>query len=462
MNRYKSSLDAEATLQTVLEKKTGDFMVPIVRLVQKQSVASLLLLVAIFIALLCANLFATDPIQALGQAQIGFVFHKASFVLPIQEWVNSGLMTLFFFLLGLEIKREILVGELRNPGYINFVLAASLGGMVVPALLYIAITYTTPGALHGWAIPMATDTAFAIGVLAVLARRISAGVSIFLVAFAIFDDIGAILVVALFYSHGINSAMLICAALTFIALLATNTLGFRKGSVFAILGVMLWVFMHESGIHATLTGILVAIAIPAKARITQTGMIHRIREVLFRFESNVKTQKNILESSQQHALTEEMEKSIMAASTPLRRWEVSLITPIAIIALPVFALFNAGITFSEALMEEAMRSPVMWGVMVGLVIGKPLGISLFCYIAYRFGIGRLPPHVSAAEIFGVGILGGVGFTMSVFITTLSFEKAPQFLEPAKLGIMLAAPICALGALGFLYWVSRHRTGDVSD
>ena len=260
---------SEKTLQSFLESRVEKFFTPLENFIYKQTTAALFLLMATIVALVLVNSPWHSLTQAITHFEAGLVFHDWQFLLPLKEWVSSGLMALFFFLIGLELKRETLAGRLRNPQQISLIILAALGGMVLPALIYWSFNHGSPGA-HGWAIPMATDTAFAIGVLALLAKKVSYGVSIFLTAMAIFDDIGAIAVISVFYAHDIQINFLIWSGITLVLLMAVNTSGVRSGWVYVILGVTLWVFVFHSGIHATLAGLLLAITIPARTRLGQT------------------------------------------------------------------------------------------------------------------------------------------------------------------------------------------------
>lgn len=441
---------SEKTLQSFLESRVEKFFTPLENFIYKQTTAALFLLIATIIALVLANSPWNDLTQAIAHFEAGVVFHHWQFLLPLKEWISSGLMALFFFLIGLELKRETLAGRLRNPQQISLIIMAALGGMVLPALIYWAFNHGTPGA-HGWAIPMATDTAFAIGVLALLARKVSYGVSIFLMAMAIFDDIGAIAVISVFYAHDIQIDFLIWSSLTLVILMAVNAAGVRNGWVYAALGVILWACVFHSGIHATLAGLLLAIAIPARTRLGQTRFLEEIRGLLSIFEKeqgerHIKgLDARILGAEHQHHLTTDIEDTIRDSSTPLQRWETFLIYPIGIIVLPLFALFNAGVSLSMTEMAVAFHSPVTQGIVAGLVIGKPVGVCLLVFAGLKMKIGRLPEGMGFSEVAGAGMLAGIGFTMSLFVTALSFEHAPHLVDDAKIGILAASVISALAA-----------------
>lgn len=316
--------------------------------------------------------------------------------LTMHEWINDCLMALFFFLVGLEIKREMLVGELASLQKAALPIAAALGGMVVPALLYVALNGTGPGA-RGWGIPMATDIAFALGVVALIGPRIPVALRIFLAAVAIVDDIGAVLVIAIFYSSSIAWAGLAFAAALVAMLLLLNRAGVRHAAPYLVLGIALWIAVLASGIHATIAGVLLAMTIPARA------------------------------SSSESSLLEKLEQALHA--------------PVAFLIVPLFALANAGVRIGGA-SSSGLSLPVLGGVVIGLVLGKPLGISLASWLAVRTRIAALPDSVSWRLLQGVSWLGGIGFTMSLFVGALAFADE-ALLDSAKIGVLLASCVAAL-------------------
>lgn len=453
-NRSKKN-HRDRLLQTLLERSVGEMFSPLENFIRKQTTAALLLVIATVIALILANLPLNNPIAHISEKELGFLFSDGQFTMPLSEWINSGLMALFFFILGLEIKRSVMAGKLHDPRNVSLVIIAAIGGMVVPGMLYALLNYGGEGA-HGWAIPMATDTAFAIGILAILASRISAGISIFLAALAIFDDIGAILIIATFYTEQLHYASLLLALIPLTLLIGVNRMGITNGFIYAILGVILWAYVHASGIHATLAGLLLAFTVPAKTYLHQSSFIDKLRGLLDSFESNNnKPHAAMLSSESQHDLTEEMHRHMKIVSTPLQRWELLFINPVSIIVLPLFALFNAGIVLSGDTLMVALESSVMWGIVAGLVVGKPLGIILFSYIGIKLKAGRLPEGVSMTEVVGVGMVAGVGFTMSVFITNLAFTSNPELVDSAKFGILLASLLSACIAIVWLFFHSTE-------
>jgi len=330
---------------------------------------------------------------------------------PLHFWINDGLMALFFLLVGLEIKRETLVGELASFRKAALPIAAAFGGMIVPAGLYVVFNHGGPGA-SGWGMPMATDIAFALGVLALLGDRVPTSLKVFLAALAIADDIGAVLVIAFFYTAQISWPSLGVGGLFFVALLAANRAGARHLLIYAILGVGLWLAFLQSGIHATVAGVLLAITIPARQRATS-------RPVL--------------------------------TSNPMLRLEHALIPWNRYLIMPVFALANAGVALGAGAARSVV-APVSLGVICGLVIGKPIGIVLFSWLATRTRLAAMLDGIGWRQIVGVGMLGGIGFTMSLFIANLAFDEAPA-LETAKVGILVASVVS--GIAGAIVLVKRR-------
>ncbi len=349
------------------------------------------------IALAWANSPWWHSYEQLWALPLGFSAPSYMLSAPLHQWINDGLMAVFFFLVGLEIKREMLVGELASVRLAALPVAAAVGGMIVPALLYVALNAGGPGA-RGWGIPMATDIAFAIGVLSLLGTRVSPALKVFLTALAIVDDIGAVLVIAIFYSAGIAwDALAAGGALLLLSVLA-NRLGVRHLGVYLLVGVLLWGCFLASGVHATVAGVLLAMTIPSDA--AQEGR------------------------------------------SPLHRLERGLHVPVAFVIMPLFALSNAGVRLAESLPFAADGALVAGGIVLGLVLGKPLGITLASWLAVRAGAASLPAGAGWAGVRGVSWLGGIGFTMSLFIANLAFEGGP-LLNAAKLGILAASLIAGI-------------------
>lgn len=448
----------DAPLQTLIERRASRIFSPLEWLIRKQAAASVLLLFATVMALFLANSPWGDIPHSIAVVKAGIFLYDWELGFSIHTLVNDGLLSLFFLLLGLEIKREVIAGHLNEPRKVAFIVFAALGGMVVPALIYYTFNSGESGQA-GWAIPMATDTAFAIGVLALLAKRVSISVTIFLTALAIFDDIGAILVIAIFYAEYIDMLSLLWAALTFLLLAGANLVGVRNVWIYTLLGIVLWWFVHQSGLHATLAGLLIALTIPARSRISQRSFITIIREQILALENNTAVDNSILKSQTQHMQMANMENTVHSASTPLQQWNTVLENPIAIIVLPLFAFFNAGIQLSAATIGEAYTSSVTQGIIAGLVIGKPLGVVLFCLLAIKLRLGAMPEGITFKKLAGIGMLAGIGFTMSLFISILSFGDQVLLHEEAKIGILTGSVISAfLGSLWF-YFTNTEVNGE---
>lgn len=360
-------------------------------------------------------------------------------------------MVIFFFVVGLEIKRELLVGELSTAKKAALPVIAALGGMVVPALIFAAFNGGTASEC-GWGIPMATDIAFALGAVALMGKRVPFVLKIFLAALAIADDLGAVLVIAIFYTADIHAMMLLAAAGAFSLALLGNLLGVRSVLFYLLVGVLLWFFVLESGIHATIAGVLLAIAIPAKQRINADEFTDKARAFINEFTRQTHESKSVLANQQAQSAVRDLEISCEQVQTPLSRFENNLHLWVAFLIMPIFALANAGVTLQGNLGEMLMH-PTTMGVWIGLVVGKPVGITLFCWVACRLKLAQLPEGVGWFDILAIGAVAGIGFTMSLFVQGLAFSDATLAME-AKVGIFAASFLA--GTLGFLLF--RLRSG----
>jgi NhaA family Na+:H+ antiporter len=448
---------------STLEKGFASIVTPFQEFIRDQKTASLLLLSCTLIVLIIANSPLAEQYESLVETRIGIVLGGSDFVMSLRHWVNDGLMALFFFVLGLEIKRELLVGELREPARSIPVVAAAAGGMLVPALLFYALNHGGD-TIQGWAIPMATDTAFAIGILALLGTRIPAALTTFLLALAIIDDLGAVLVIALFYTGTISMLYLGSALGLLIVLVIFNLLGVRHPIVFFIGGSLVWLAMLGSGVHATLAGILVAMTVPARPARSPRAFVRRSRQLIDEFEEIDTSQEStspILAEPQKHNVVERLQETASQATTPLQLWERTLEHPVALFVLPLFALVNAGIAVEPAALQAHIADPLAMGIIVGLVVGKFAGISLATLAVLRLGLGQLPDGMLQHHIPGLGLLGGIGFTMSIFIAGLGFSSQPEQLLIAKTGILTASLIAGLaGYLWLRFGVPGHSSTHV--
>jgi NhaA family Na+:H+ antiporter len=373
------------------------------------------------------------------------------------HWIDDALMTLFFFTVGLEIKREMLVGELASIKKALLPVCAAIGGMVFPAGIYAALNYNTPAA-SGWGIPMATDIAFSLAVLAVLQMRIPLGLKVFLSAFAIADDLGAVLVIALFYTESIVWHYLLLSVLFLIGLAIANFFWIRWTLLYAILGVCIWFSIQGSGIHATVAGVIVAMFIPAKGKYDTDTFITEVDKRLQDFQCEPGSCGYTILMNPKHLnAAQGIEFACHDVQTPLQRLEHGLHSWIAYLILPLFALANAGFTLKGVHISTAISHPVTLGITLGLLLGKPLGITLFTYLAYKILKTPLPSGVNWSHIIGASILGGIGFTMSLFISSLSFTSH-EFIGYSKLGILVGSVVS--GVLGLI--VLRFRTTPQSE
>ncbi len=354
---------------------------------------------------------------------------------PLVLWVNDALMAIFFFVVGLELKREVVIGELSSFRKAILPAMAALGGIVIPVLIFWTLNRNNPAALEGWAIPMATDIAFAIGVLALVGKRAPLTLAVFLTALAIVDDIGAILVIAIVYTEQLDFMML-GVGLGLVALLFLYAkMGGRGLIIYMVLGGFTWLAIYLSGIHATIAGVLVALTIPVRTKIDARDFSEWMRKLLDWFDSETEGNGKCVPTSVQRTALFEMNRAIEHADSPLHRLEHILHPWVAFLIMPIFALSNAGIIINPKLLG-ALFSPLALGIILGLFLGKPLGILAFTWIGSRLKLGHLPKGVNWRHILGAGVLAGMGFTMSIFITTLAFSPGAH---AQLLGFKLASP-----------------------
>ncbi len=415
---------------------------PFQEFTRRESASGMVLLACTALALAWANSPWADNYQHLWEVPIVVGVGDFAIRESLHHWINDGLMAVFFFLVGLEIKREVLVGELASRRRAMLPMAAALGGMVVPALLYTTVNAGGPGTA-GWGIPMATDIAFALGVLALLGPRVPLALKVFLAALAIVDDIGAVLVIALFYTADLSLPALLGAGAVFALLLTGNAIGVRHPAPYALLGLALWVAFLESGVHATVSGVLLAFTIPARTRIDAGEFLARGRKALDGFAAAGVTGADVLTSRAHQEAVLDLETAAEAAQAPLQKLEDKLHGVVAFGIMPLFALANAGVSLSGGI--EELATPIPLGIVLGLVLGKPLGITLFAWLATRLHLAEQSDDVTWSMIHGAGWLGGIGFTMSLFIAGLAFTDGEP-LDRAKLGILTASVIA--GGVGY--------------
>jgi len=445
-----------------LEPLFGRILSPFEQFLRRTTAGGIVLIATTAIALALASVFGADALHHFMERPFGVSAGPVRRLeLSLHHWVNDGLMALFFLVVGLELKREILVGELSSLKDAALPVFAAAGGMFVPALIYSAFNTGTPAA-SGWGIPMATDIAFAVGILVLLAQRIPRNLVIFLTALAIADDLGAVLVIAAFYTQDLDYRALTAAGVVFALLVLLNRGGVRKAMPYVLLGIPLWVALFHSGVHATLAGVLLALTIPAFPAHTPARFERSVEELLDALRADrrdVSTPDDPLTNRRMTWIAETMERASAAVQSPLQRIEHGLTPWVTFVVVPVFALANAGIDLTNVSWREALSGPVTVGVVAGLLIGKFAGISLFSWVAVTLGLARLPSGVGWAHILGAAWLAGIGFTMSLFIAQLAFGDA-ELVEQAKLGILLGSAASALVGVAWLYAVGSAQRQNV--
>lgn len=418
---------------------------------------ALLLIGAALLALLLANSPWAEFYQQALELPISvgagdFVTEK-----PLLLWVNDGLMGIFFFHVGLEIKRELRHGELSSLRKAALPAVAAVGGMLIPALLYVALNRGGPGA-EGWGVPMATDIAFALGVLALLGERVPVGLRIFLTALAIVDDIGAVLVIAVFYTDTVSVVSLSIAACLYVAAISFNLMRVANPVAYFLLGTAVWFAFLKSGVHATIAALLMAFTIPVTAKSGGRRLIEHLERELGEFKRLVRIDGADINSPRQQEILDDMAIQIESASSPLLRLEHALVPVVSFLVLPTFALANAGVSLGEGALRS-VSDPIALGIIIGLFVGKPLGVTLFSWIAVRAGIADLPQGVSWRGMFGVSVLAGIGFTMSLFISGLAF--GPGLGEVAKMGILSGSLISGVVGWALLYTATEESDAPQS-
>lgn len=430
------------------ERTLDRLVTPFEEFIHRQTTSGMILLATSFLAVVLANSPFRDAYLHLTHAPVAFQIGGAALQMSWQHLVNEGLMVFFFFVVGLEIKREIRVGELSEPRKAFLPAIAAMGGMLGPAVFYWFLNPSGEAA-RGWGIPMATDIAFCVSALVLLGRHVPVALTIFLVSLAIVDDIGAVIVIAIFYTQSIHLPSLGWAAAVFAILVSFNLSGVRRGLPYALTGILLWLFLLKSGLHATIAGVLVAFCIPARAHFSPDLFCSSLEELIARYRGSCRIDENVLSNTELQSVINRMDDEIRLADSPLRRMEDRMHLPVALLVIPIFALTNAGIDMEWGSIEATLRHPVTLGVVSGLFLGKMAGIFLFSWAGIRLGLVSLPAAVTIRHVLGVGFLGGIGFTMSIFIAELSFPGNPEFLRMAKSGIVLASLLSALTGILWL-------------
>ncbi len=410
-------------------------LITIDRFINKEALSGILLFIATVAAVIVANSSWGQSYYDLWHMPLGMNLGVHSISMSLTYWIDDGLMALFFLMVGLEIKREMLIGELSSISKASFPIIAAIGGMLIPALVYVGLNPDNP---LGFGIPMATDIAFALGILMLLGSKVNPAVKLFLVALAVVDDLGAVLVVATVYTAEIHTEYFLHAGFIYLLIWALNFKGVTKLTPYLILGVFLWVYIHAIGIHATIAGVLLAFAIPIKSKINEKRFIDESRKDVDEFEKYM-DEIPILNHHQIDNL-ENIAYNYDKVQNPLVRLEHNLHGLSAFFIMPLFAFSNAGVLIDFTTVNANLS--IVLGVIFGLLIGKPIGIFGFTYLANKFKIVKKPDNISWNEILSVGFLGGIGFTMSIFITHLAFADE-NIISAVKLGVFIASFMAAI-------------------
>ena len=412
-----------------------------------ESTGGILLLICAVIAVTLASIPGGEWFDRLWETSASIGIGDFSIEMTLRYWINDALMAIFFFVVGLEIKREMLVGQLSSIKRSALPIVAALGGMLVPAGIYWACNAGHPESVQGWGIPMATDIAFAIGILSLLGDRVPPSLKVFLTALAIVDDIGAIIVLAVFYpAHALHLEFLAYAGIILAVLAAFNALKLKNKYLYIIPGIVMWYFTYRSGIHATIAGVLLAMVIPSKGSINEIRFQSRISLLLEKFKITSNRKTNVLTSPEQQHIIHSMSTELKSVDPLLHRFESKLHPIVTFIIMPLFALANAGVALDFSSISSGGLSPVTLGIVLGLLIGKPAGIFIFSFISIKMKLAARPTGVTWTQMASISILGGIGFTMSIFINNLAFSSG-SLIDIGKISILIASASAAL--LGLL-------------
>ena len=416
------------------------------RFIKDESFSGVLLFVATIAAVMVANSALSDSYFALWNMALGVTLGEHTISMNLTHWINDGLMALFFLMVGLEIKRELLIGELSSVQKASFPIVAAIGGMIIPALVYVSFNMDDP---KGFGIPMATDIAFALGILMLLGKKVNPALKLFLVALAVVDDLGAVIVVATVYTNEIHAEYFLHAGLVYALIWILNLKKVTMLMPYLLLGIALWIFIHSVGVHATIAGVLLAFAIPISSKVDEREFLESTSKSVQEFANNIDTIP-ILNHHQIDAL-EDIAYNYDKVQNPLVKLEHQLHGLSAFFIMPLFAFSNAGVILDFSAVSQNMM--IVVGVVLGLIVGKPLGIVGFTYLAQKLNIVKKPKDLSWDEVIAVGFLGGIGFTMSIFITQLAFLDQ-SVIDAVKLGIFFASFIA--GVLGVLLILKAYK------
>ncbi|NJX14106.1 Na+/H+ antiporter NhaA [Tamlana crocina] len=415
---------------------------PIQKFINIESFSGTLLLLATILALIWANSPFAESYQSIWEFKIGFTSQTFELSKPLILWINDGLMAVFFFLIGLEIKREFLIGELNSIKKLAFPLFGALGGIIMPVLFFFLLN-ENPETQQGWGISMATDIAFSLALLKALGNRVPLSLKIFLTAFAIVDDLGAVLVIAIFYSSNIQTGMLLIAFILLAVLYIMSYRGYFSKFVMVFLGIIIWTLFLKSGIHPTLAGILLAFSVPIRQRIKTPQFVDNLVNITNNIKAASILKKPIL-SKEQIREIDNLEDWTNKYQSPLQHLEHNLHDWVAYFIIPIFALANAGVAINT---NMNIDTSLVINIAICLVLGKSIGISAIVFLAKKLKFIEIPSDISNQQIIGVSFLAGIGFTMAIFIASLAFAESPKYIDSAKIGILIGSVIAAI--IGYL-------------
>jgi len=435
------------------EKAFDSVLTPLEEFIHRQTTSGILLMLCAVVALYLANSQWNEAYHHLLEMPFTIGVPGVELSMSLHHWINDGLMALFFFVVGLELKREILVGELADPKQAIFPIIAAIGGMLVPVLIYMGIN-PDGHAFNGWGVPMATDIAFALGTLALLGSRIPKNLLTFLVALAIVDDLGAVLVIALVYTESINILALAAAGGMLLLLIALNLGGIRRPLPYILVGILLWIAMLMSGVHATLAGIFLAFTIPMRPKYDPKRFLSQITGMIGSIQKAYQREENILKNDELRSKVRALGEGVQLVQAPAQTLEHKMHLPSAYLVIPIFSLANAGIPIDWSSFGTIITHPVSMGIALGLVLGKLIGIAGFSWLAVKFGLTALPQGLNFKHIVGAALMGGIGFTMSIFIAELGFANHAQDLLMAKTGVLLASLVAGISGFLWLYFTSE--------
>jgi NhaA family Na+:H+ antiporter len=438
------------------EKAFDKVLTPLEDFIHRQTTSAILLMLCAALALYLANSRWSESYHHLVESYFTIGFQNLSLSMSLHHWINDGLMALFFFVVGLELKREILVGELADPKQALLPFIAAVGGMLMPALIYIGIN-PQGHTFDGWGIPMATDIAFALGTLALLGNRIPKSLLTFLVALAIVDDLGAVIVIALFYTEALDWTALLAVFILLGGLVSLNLGGIRHSLPYILFGILLWLAMLKCGVHATLAGIFLAFTIPMRPKYDPQRFLTYANKMVTQIQEAYSKEKNIIKNVEMRDRLSALSEGVHLVQAPAQVLEHKMHLPSAYLVIPIFSLANAGIPIDWASFGSIVTNSVSFGIVAGLVLGKLIGVAGFTWVAVRLGLSQLPNELNFKHIVGVGLMSGIGFTMSIFVAELGFAHHPEELLMAKTGILLASLVAGLS--GYVWLFLSHKYSE---